>query len=82
MTKGAEPVVLTETKVERDLGVVVDSQLSFKDHISQVISKSNKFLGIIRRSFVNLDKDTVKLLFVGLIRPILEYGQAVYMVAI
>ena len=78
MTKGAEPVVLTETKVERDLGVVVDSQLSFKDHISQVISKSNKFLGIIRRSFVNLDKDTVKLLFVGLIRPILEYGQAVW----
>ena len=30
MTNGAEPVVLTETKVERDLGVFVDSQLSFK----------------------------------------------------
>ena len=43
-TPETQPQILTETKVKRNLGVFVDSQLSFKDHISQVISKSNKLL--------------------------------------
>ena len=78
MKNGSDTVVLAETKVERDLGVLVDSQLTFKDHISQAVAKSNKLLGIIRRSFVHLDEDTIRLLFRGIVRPVLEYGQAVW----
>ena len=78
MKKGSDKIVLAETKVERDLGVLVDSQLAFKDHISQAVAKSNKLLGIIRRSFVHLDEDTIRLLFKGIVRPVLEYGQAVW----
>ena len=78
MVKGSESVVLSVCEGERDLGVFVDSQLSFKEHISQVVTKSNRLLGLIRRTFVNLDADSVKLLFKGVIRPILEYGQAAW----
>ena len=79
MKNGSDTVVLAETKVERDLGVLVDSQLTFKDHILQAVAKSNKLLlGIIRRSFVHLDEDTIRLLFRGIVRPVLEYGQAVW----
>ena len=42
MTKDSQPVVLRECESERDLGVQVDSHLSFKEHISKVVSKSNR----------------------------------------
>ena len=78
MKRGAENVFLHETEVERDLGVLIDSQLSFKDHISVAVQKANRVLGVIRRTFVNINHETMVFLFKGLIRPILEYGQAAW----
>ena len=78
MKNGNESTILKESKVERDLGVLVDSKLTFEDHISHVISRSNRLLGVIRRSFANMDTDTFKLLYIGLVRSVLEYGQAAW----
>ena len=78
MKRGAENVFLHETEVERDLGVLIDSQLSFRDHISAAVQKANRVLGVIRRTFVNINHETMVFLFKGLIRPILEYGQAAW----
>ena len=36
---------------EKDLGVVIDSQLSFEEHISQKNKKTNAMEGLIRRTF-------------------------------
>ncbi|XP_076448651.1 uncharacterized protein LOC143285278 [Babylonia areolata] len=70
--------VLTTTKAEKDLGVVVDSQLTFKDHVSQTTSKANKILGVIRRSFDHLTEHTFIQLYKALVRPVLEYGHSVW----
>ena len=43
---------------EKDLGVLFDQQLSFKNHIQMAIKKANKILGIIRRTFIHMDSDT------------------------
>ncbi|KAL8625775.1 hypothetical protein ACOMHN_012367 [Nucella lapillus] len=70
--------VLTTSKAEKDLGVVVDSQLTFKDHISQATAKANRILGVIRRSFDHLTEHTFIQLYKALVRPVLEYGHSVW----
>ena len=69
---------LEETQVEKDLGVHVDNDLSFRTHITQAASKANRVLGVMRRSFDFLSNDTFLLLYKALVRPLLEYGHSVW----
>ena len=47
---------LDHVSVVKDVGVLVDSELNFSAHIHEKIAAAFKMLGIIRRSFINLDK--------------------------
>ena len=40
---------LHETEAEKDLGVVVDKKLTFKNHVAQATAKANRTLGVVRR---------------------------------
>ena len=59
---------------ERDLGVIVSTDLKPKGHIDHITSKANKVLSCIRRSFSYIDKNTFIVLYKSLVRPILEYA--------
>ena len=63
---------------EKDLGVHVDADLSFEEHIATKIKKANQIMGLIRRTFTYLDKESFKKLYTALVRPHLEYAQAVW----
>ena len=63
---------------EKDLGVHVDADLSFEEHIATKIMKANQIMGLIRRTFTYLDKESFKKLYTALVRPHLEYAQAVW----
>ena len=63
---------------EKDLGVYVDSELSFDEHISMKVKKANQLVGLIRRSFSYLDEKTFVKLYTALVRPHLEYAQCVW----
>ena len=54
--------------VKKDLGVHVDSDLSFKDHIMENVRKANSKLGVIKRNFNFLSPR----LFTTFVRPHLE----------
>ena len=43
-----------------------------------VVSKANQILGLIRRSFTYLDIKLLKQLYTSMVRPYLEYGNAVW----
>ena len=73
-----EEIILAESSAERDLGVLVDDKLSFKQHIAQVVAKANRVVGVIRRSYEFLDEVTFVLLFKSLVRPILEYSNVAW----
>ena len=47
----------------RDLGVIVDSKLSFTDHITVKVNKAYCILVIIKRNFQHVDKDAFVLLY-------------------
>ena len=63
---------------EKDLGVTFDCELNFKEHITNITKKASQIMGIIRRSFMNLDPEIFKPLYISLVRSILEYGQPLW----
>ena len=69
---------LEHVDFEKDLGVVIDAELTFAEHISKKVQVANSIVGQIRRSFSYLDCDTFKRIYVAFVRPHLEYGQAVW----
>ena len=44
-------VVLDRVSAMRDLGVVLDEKLTFSDHIDRTVTKDNRALGLLMRSF-------------------------------
>ena len=52
-------IVLRNVKQEKDVGVIVDDQLKFEDHMYEKIKKANNMMGLIRRSFIHLDEENV-----------------------
>ena len=78
MTENNITTTLEVSPVEKDLGVLVDHRLKFKQHITATINKGNQMLGLIRRSFQHLDSQNMLLLYKGMVRPILEYGNTIW----
>ena len=62
----------------KDLGVVMDSGLSFDSHIYDKINMANKMLGIVKRNFQDLDKNSFILLYKGMVRCHLEFAVSVW----
>ena len=71
-------VSLNSTECEKDLGVYVDTELNFQSHVDRAASKANCLLGLARRSFDYMDMNMFKSVFVGLVRPHLEYANVVW----
>ena len=63
---------------EKDLGITIDEELKFEDHITRKIQIANGIVGQIRRSFSYLSTETFRRLYVAFVRPHLEYCQAVW----
>ena len=59
---------------QKDLGVYITNDLKPSTHISKIVKKANQRLGLIKRCFTDLTPSKVKLLYQGIVRPILEYG--------
>ena len=65
---------LSDVTEETDLGICVDDQLNFSNHISAKLSKANKMLQVIKHTFKNMTPEIFKKLYTTLVRPHLEYG--------
>ena len=71
-------IPLNETILEKDLGVYVDPLLKFEDHLDKTVKKARQISGLIIRSITFKSKDIMVPLYKSLVRPILEYGNAVW----
>lgn len=63
---------------EKNLGVIIDSELRFEEHIARKERIANAIVGQMRRSFSYLDCNTFKRIFTAFVRPHLEYEEAVW----
>ena len=61
---------LERVEKEKDIGVTIDSKLTFEHHI-------NSTMGLMR-TFTSIDEETFLLLYKALVRPHLEYANALW----
>ena len=62
-----------DTILEKDLGVIISQDLKLAEQCNKVAKKAMLVLGIVRRTFQNLDETTLKILYCSFVRPHLEY---------
>ena len=56
----------------------MDPELSFREHISDKITKAYQMIGIMNRNFKDLDRDSFMVIYKSLVRSHLEYGNSVW----
>src|SRR6218665_3105677 len=64
--------VLKVSEEERDLGVIMHRSAKPSRQCAEASKKANSTLGMIRRTIVTRDKDTILRLYKSLVRPQLE----------
>jgi len=64
---------LEETKEERDLGIIVTSNLKASQQCVKAASKARSILGWINRHFGSLNADEFKILYKTYVRPHMEF---------
>jgi len=69
---------LNITSKERNLGIIIESELDFGEHIFHIVGKANRHLGLIKRCFIIRDRQSLLSLYKFTVRPILEYGSVVW----
>jgi hypothetical protein len=63
---------------EKDIGVVIDSDLTFEKHINEKVNKANQMFATLRRTFQFMDKSTFVQLYISLVRTHLDYASSVW----
>ena len=69
---------MSETTCEKDLGIHIDPDLNFEEHINIQTKKARALSGMIMRTFVNKSPSILIPIYKSLIRPVLEYGNVVW----
>jgi hypothetical protein len=77
------PVTMRGTPIKRvphhkHLGLTLSEDLSWNKHITEIVDKSTRRLGIMRSLKFKLDRLSLERIYLGFIRPILEYGDIVW----
>jgi len=70
--------ILEKVDSIKDLGVVFDSRLIFRNHMQNKINKAYSMIGIIKRNFINMDMHTFALLYKSLVRTHIEHAVSVW----
>ena len=73
MTANNQERELEKVESEKDLGVIIDQNLTFRAHITSKVNKANKNLGIIFRTFTYIDQEMFLNLYKSIVRPHLEF---------
>ena len=61
----------------KDLGITISYNLSWSDHIHELVNKANKVAGVIKRLLGSNSVTEFSLLYKSLVKPILEYAAPV-----
>jgi len=62
----------------RDLGVEVDTELSFDCHISKIVAQASSRVGALFRGFSTRNPELMRRAYIIYIRPVLEYASSVW----
>jgi ribonuclease P/MRP protein subunit RPP40 len=69
---------VTHNNSYKDLGITVCQNLSFIEHINNVVSKARQRVCMIFRGFISRDCEILRRAFITYVRPIIEYNTIVW----
>ena len=69
---------LAESETERDLRVIFNSNLKWKNQVITATNKANQMLGRVKKSFARFDRKLFRSLYLTFIRPLLEFAVPVW----
>lgn len=69
---------LNSVESVEDLGVTINYDLSCGKHVSYIVNKAKKVLGVIKQSLRNENWHVFSCLYKSLVRPILKYAVPVW----
>jgi len=69
---------LSATKCEKDLGVMVSSDLKLDQHITKITTTANRMLGLLLNSFSHIDQKSYRTLYCTFVRSQLEFAEPVW----
>ena len=69
---------LSKTKQEKDLGVIIQDNLTPERHINKITGEAYNLIRNIKAAFTYMDEEMMKKLIVSMIRPKLEYAAVVW----
>jgi len=70
--------IISATDTIRDLGVEIDTGLSFDVHISKLVAKASARVGTLFRGFSTRNPNLLRKAYITYIRPILDYASNVW----
>ena len=76
--KDSNRIKLEETTLEKDLGVHVDKDLTFEQHIDKITKKAASKCARILKNFTYRSQDVLVPIFKTIVRPILEYANSAW----
>lgn len=74
----SQQIKITSVTSQRDLGILITSDLKWEQHIIQITKKANTMIYLIQKSFCNLSKEMLLKLYKSYIRPKLEHVQSIW----
>jgi hypothetical protein len=78
LNKNSDLCTLEATDIEKDLGVHIDCNLNFNEHITMQVNKANRALGALKHTIKYFDKESFLCLYKSIIRPHLEYASVAW----
>lgn len=71
-------VVITESISHKHLGITLQNNGKWNDHITEIIGRAQKRVDILRGLMFRLDRRSLEKLYISFVRPILEYSDVVW----
>ena len=69
---------VSQTFSQKHLGVILDLQLTFEEHLNNVFAKVNKAVGFLRKLRYLLPRTTLITIYKSFLLPHLDYGGVLY----
>ena len=69
---------VTQSIYQKHLGIILDSKLTFENHINMVTTKISKTIGLLRKAPNLLPRTTLITTYKASVRPHLDYGGTLY----
>lgn len=70
--------VVSTARSYKYIGVYLSSDLSWKTHVTTILSKASQYLGYLRRNLRNAPSNVRKLAYLTYVRPQLEYASSTW----